>query len=62
MLLPEASDGTTTVADDDEPSCDLGPGIPPEHHERIFQPFARLDPNEQGIGLGLWLVRKTDRG
>lgn len=37
---------------------DRGPGIAPEHHERIFQPFARLDPNEQGVGLGLWIVRK----
>jgi signal transduction histidine kinase len=38
--------------------ADRGPGIPPEHHERIFQPFARLDPNDQGAGLGLWIVRK----
>jgi signal transduction histidine kinase len=40
---------------------DRGPGIPVEHHERIFQPFARLDPHEQGVGLGLWIVHKIVR-
>jgi signal transduction histidine kinase len=38
--------------------ADGGPGIAPEHHERIFQPFARIHPSEQGVGLGLWIVRK----
>ncbi|WP_188196052.1 sensor histidine kinase [Nonomuraea sp. SYSU D8015] len=38
---------------------DRGPGIPPEHHERVFQPFQRLGdrPNGTGVGLGLALSR-----
>jgi signal transduction histidine kinase len=37
---------------------DGGAGIPREHHERVFQAFIRLDPNAQGVGLGLWLARQ----
>ena len=37
---------------------DQGAGIPREHHERVFQAFTRLDPNAQGVGLGLWLTRQ----
>jgi signal transduction histidine kinase len=37
---------------------DRGGGIPREHHERVFQPFTRLDPNAPGVGLGLWLSRQ----
>ena len=37
---------------------DQGAGIPREHHERVFQPFTRLDPNVHGVGLGLWLARQ----
>ncbi len=36
---------------------DQGGGIAREHHERVFQPFTRLDPNAPGVGLGLWLSR-----
>ncbi|MDP4509867.1 DUF4118 domain-containing protein [Nonomuraea turcica] len=38
---------------------DRGPGIPPEAHQRVFQPFQRLgdrDPHS-GVGLGLALSR-----
>jgi two-component system OmpR family sensor kinase len=39
--------------------ADAGPGIAPEHHERIFERFHRVhdggDPRE-GAGLGLALV------
>jgi signal transduction histidine kinase len=42
---------------------DDGPGIPVEHREEIFTPFARLDRsrarNTGGIGLGLAIVRKS---
>ncbi len=37
---------------------DDGPGIPPAHRDRVFEPFARLT-HVQGTGLGLALVRKT---
>jgi signal transduction histidine kinase len=37
---------------------DDGPGIAPEDHERIFQPFTRIAGSADGVGLGLWFVRK----
>ena len=38
---------------------DNGPGIPPELHGRIFEPFKRAVPTGQqdGLGLGLYIVR-----
>ncbi|MEO3867907.1 ATP-binding protein [Nonomuraea sp. B12E4] len=38
---------------------DRGPGIPPEDHDRVFQPFQRLGDrdNHSGVGLGLALSR-----
>jgi signal transduction histidine kinase len=45
--------------------ADLGPGIPPEDHERIFEPFFRrgseLRRETQGVGLGLSIVRHAVR-
>jgi PAS domain S-box-containing protein len=41
---------------------DTGPGIPPEQHDRIFQPFEQLDAIEHkhrpGVGLGLTIVKE----
>jgi two-component system OmpR family sensor kinase len=40
--------------------CDHGPGVPPDHRERIFEPFFRLpsaSEREGGVGLGLSLVK-----
>lgn len=40
---------------------DRGPGIPPEHHDAIFQIFRQLDPHgagHRGTGMGLALCRK----
>ena len=38
---------------------DRGPGIPPEAHDHVFQPFQRLGDrdNHSGVGLGLALSR-----
>jgi signal transduction histidine kinase len=33
---------------------DRGPGVPPELHQRIFEPFERFDP-QSGLGTGLGL-------
>ncbi|MBK9926804.1 MAG: hypothetical protein IPP66_16145 [Anaerolineales bacterium] len=37
---------------------DNGIGIAPEHHERIFELFNKLNPEMEGTGLGLGLVKK----
>jgi signal transduction histidine kinase len=37
---------------------DNGIGIEPEYHERIFGLFNRLDPNIEGTGIGLTLVKR----
>ena len=36
---------------------DLGPGVPPEHRERVFQRFGTLDHAGGGTGLGLAIAR-----
>jgi PAS domain S-box-containing protein len=37
---------------------DNGMGIPPEHHERIFGLFNKLDARSEGTGVGLALVKR----
>ncbi|MBK9927915.1 MAG: PAS domain-containing protein [Anaerolineales bacterium] len=37
---------------------DNGMGIEPQYHERIFGLFNRLDPNIEGTGIGLTLVKR----
>jgi signal transduction histidine kinase len=44
-------DGTVAVTDQ-------GVGVPPEHRDRVFEPFHRLDARSRGVGLGLNLVRE----
>jgi signal transduction histidine kinase len=50
---PAGPDGHVEVA-----VSDNGIGIAPDHHERIFEPFHRLDPRLEGTGLGLALSRR----
>lgn len=38
---------------------DNGVGIHPKHFERIFGLFNKLDPNTEGTGIGLALVKRT---
>jgi signal transduction histidine kinase len=37
---------------------DNGMGIAPEHHERVFGLFNKLDPRSEGTGIGLALVKR----
>jgi signal transduction histidine kinase len=37
---------------------DNGIGIPPEHHERVFGLFNKLDVKAEGSGIGLTLVKR----
>ncbi|RDD81085.1 sensor histidine kinase [Dyella tabacisoli] len=48
------SDRTIEVADE-------GGGVAPDHRERIFEPFHRVQPLDRGVGLGLHLVREIVR-
>ncbi len=38
--------------------CDNGIGIDPEYHDRIFNLFERLDPQIEGTGIGMTLVKR----
>ncbi|HUR59375.1 MAG TPA: HAMP domain-containing sensor histidine kinase [Opitutaceae bacterium] len=46
--------------------ADRGPGVPPEHRERIFEKFHRVDDKltaeKTGAGLGLSIARQLARG
>jgi len=45
---------------------DRGPGVPPEHRERVFEKFHRVDntltAEQGGTGLGLSIARQLARG
>ncbi|MDJ1407280.1 MAG: ATP-binding protein [Candidatus Midichloria sp.] len=36
---------------------DDGPGIEPELHKKVFEPFFRMNENKEGFGLGLAIVK-----
>jgi signal transduction histidine kinase/CheY-like chemotaxis protein len=62
------SDGRVDVYGGREPTgivlcvADTGPGIPPEHADRVFEEFYRVDrphrPSGDGLGLGLAIARR----
>jgi len=37
---------------------DNGIGIEPRHHEKIFEPFAKIDPERGGAGIGLAVAKR----
>ena len=49
----EAIDGVVRVS-----ISDTGPGIPPEHHERVFRRFTQVGSGRGGVGLGLYIARR----
>ncbi|NNM58162.1 ATP-binding protein [Acidocella sp.] len=52
ILVRQDQAGTVVRVDDE------GPGIAPEYHERVFDPFYRLPGNRaEGAGLGLSIVK-----
>lgn len=60
LLPPSRSDVSLRVE-----VTDNGPGIPPEHMERVMQPFQRLETSRNretgGVGLGLPIARDIAR-
>jgi len=63
----EGADGTIERSELRDPRSetvfyvrDNGMGIAPEHHERVFKMFERLDPSfgNEGVGMGLAICRK----
>ncbi len=38
---------------------DHGPGIPPQHHDRVFGLFQKLETSPGGTGIGLAIVRRA---
>jgi two-component system sensor histidine kinase RegB len=41
---------------------DAGAGIPPQIMQRLGEPFVTTKEPGEGMGLGLWLVRRTVEG
>jgi signal transduction histidine kinase len=37
---------------------DNGIGVPPQHGERVFRLFEKLEPGSDGTGVGLALVKR----
>ena len=47
------SDGTYSIS-----VTNVGPVIPADEAEHIFEPFVRLSPDEHSLGIGLPLARR----
>jgi len=60
-FTPEGGLVTFTVAIEDEEVCfsveDSGPGIPPEHRNRVFDEFYQVSNDQLGSGLGLAVAK-----
>jgi NtrC-family two-component system sensor histidine kinase KinB len=41
---------------------DTGPGVPAEFQQQIFDDFFKVDPEGEGVGLGLSIVRRIVQG
>ena len=61
-LQAQVHGGKILITVEENPLCiqvkDQGPGIAPEHMEKIFDPFFSTKPFNQGTGLGLFVVHK----
>lgn len=58
---PRVEIGTRGLDSDGKPILfvrDNGVGIEPQHHERVFGLFNKLDPQVEGTGVGLALVKR----
>jgi len=57
VTVEKAGPRTVINVDDD------GPGVPPEHRDRLFEPFTRLENSRArdsgGVGLGLAIVKSV---
>jgi signal transduction histidine kinase len=62
----DAEDGSIQISSEDRGDCyefaiaDNGPGIAPEHHDRMFKIFQAVNPQNQSdsTGIGLAIVKK----
>jgi signal transduction histidine kinase len=39
--------------------ADSGPGIPEAERDAVFEAFRQLNPDSEGLGLGLSIVKRT---
>ncbi|SDG01009.1 MULTISPECIES: GAF domain-containing sensor histidine kinase [Rhodanobacteraceae] len=53
-MLARSGDGKITIDIQDN-----GCGIPAEKVEELFSAFRQADPQAEGLGLGLWLIRQS---
>lgn len=53
IIGSEEENGETTIFVQDN-----GQGIAPEHQERVFRPFERLQTDQEGTGIGLAIVNR----
>ncbi len=68
QAMSEGGQLTLVVAPDSDRTCnisvaDTGPGISPEHQERIFSPFFTTKENGTGLGLAIsWSIVRNHGG